>query len=90
VPWVDGAVAGLIILWLTNLGLMLDGRRWVIASEIIRILMFCALLILGAGIQQNLGGPITVVSLLLLSTAHLLVIQRDLNPTKVEVITGSR
>lgn len=89
-PWVDGAVAGLIMLWLTNLGLLLDGWRWAIASEGIRILVFCALLILGAGIPANLGWSLAVVSLLLFSTAHLLVIQRDLTPTKVEVIKGSR
>ena len=52
--------------------------------------MFCALLILGAGIQPNLGWSVAVFSLLLLSTVHLLVIERGLTPTKVEVIKGSR
>ena len=89
-PWVDAATAGLIILWLTNLGLLLDGRRWAIASEGIRILVFCALLILGAGIQPNLGWSAAVFSLLLLSAVHLLVIERGLTSTKVEVIKGSR
>lgn len=89
-PWVDGATAVLIIFWLTDLGLLLDGRRWGIAAEVVRILMLGALLTFGTGALPDLGWSMAIVSLLLLSAMHLLIIQRDLDPAKVEVIDGDR
>lgn len=89
-PWADLATAGLIIFWLTNLGLLLDGRLWVIVLEAIRILWFGALLLFGVGITPTFAWSLLVSACCLLGLLHLASVHRDLTREAAQVEHGAR
>lgn len=43
-PWQQWALAGLIVLWVMNLGVLLEGKRWGLRSEALRLVLTAALL----------------------------------------------
>jgi len=89
-PWADLTTAGLIIFWLTNLGLLLDGRRWAIVLEAIRILWFGALLLFGVGIAPTFAWSLLVSACCLLGLLHLAYVHRDLTREAALVEHGVR
>jgi hypothetical protein len=62
--------AGLIVVWVMNLGLLLEGgRRWVIGAEVLRALVLGVLLVLSTDLLFGpwatiVGAVVTVASLL--------------------------
>lgn len=51
--WGAWALAGLIVLWVMDLGLVLEGRRWALTLEGLRVLLFVAA---GLGVWVSLLG----------------------------------
>ncbi|MBK6627534.1 MAG: sterol desaturase family protein [Flavobacteriales bacterium] len=70
-PWMQGGVALLIIWWVMNMGLMMEGGRPVLLSEAARIAAFTVLGVATAKAAAIPWAPGAVLVLALLSAVHL-------------------
>ncbi len=74
--WLQWALAGLIVLWVMNLGVLLEGRRWALWSEALRVALTGALVV--AALGSGTWVLALAAALLVGSNLHLFLAGRRL------------
>ncbi|MCU0318989.1 MAG: sterol desaturase family protein [Flavobacteriales bacterium] len=67
----SAVLAGVIVLWVMDLGLLLEGKRWALWPELLRIAVFTAVAWSAANLWQQPGMALVVLILGVVSLAHL-------------------
>jgi hypothetical protein len=67
----SATLAGVIVLWVMDLGLLLEGKRWALWPELGRIAVFTAVAWSAANLWQQPGMALVVLILGVVSLAHL-------------------
>lgn len=63
--------AGLIVLWVMNMGLLMEGRRWVIGAEVFRQLFLAALLLASSDLLAHPPGAVLAIASAVIGLVHL-------------------
>jgi hypothetical protein len=86
-PWRTWTVAGLIILWVMDMGLLLEGQGWAAWVEIVRILLLGVVVLASGDLLPTPWPPILAVALTLGSLIGTWWSRRALEP--VPIRTGA-
>lgn len=67
----SAALACVIVLWVMDLGLLLEGKRWALWPELLRIAVFTAVAASAAALWQVPGARVILLALAAFSVVHL-------------------